>query len=203
MDDIAQKIDQDNHRRKATAEATKRKADMERLAALEMRDASLKGTVKREQLQDLGTLESATIREKQAQRTEKRFIFQNTFPLRLCLQCEISRKADPADPAHDEPVQKKHHNPIADVGEKLQQYIANQKTMISMATQRDDIRREILHNGFQQLPESQDRANDLLSHILEELRMQRDIQNRILTIIETLSDMVSTYGYSIQVSYHH
>lgn len=51
-----------------TSEAAKTKVEVERLAGQQMRDASLKNMVRREEMVDLGSLESAMVRERQGQR---------------------------------------------------------------------------------------------------------------------------------------
>ncbi|KAJ7849026.1 hypothetical protein B0H13DRAFT_2361530 [Mycena leptocephala] len=52
--------------------ASRKKVDLETKAALELRDAAMKGLVRREALTDVARLEGASVREKQGQRKRKR-----------------------------------------------------------------------------------------------------------------------------------
>ncbi|KAJ6557785.1 hypothetical protein B0H19DRAFT_1261383 [Mycena capillaripes] len=56
----------------ATTERSRKKTDLETVAGLELRDASMRGLVKGDQLVDVTTLEGASVRERQAQRGKKR-----------------------------------------------------------------------------------------------------------------------------------
>ncbi|KAJ7725538.1 hypothetical protein B0H16DRAFT_1736055 [Mycena metata] len=51
--------------------ASRKKADVETKAALELRDAAMKGLVRRDRLTDVAQLEGASVREKQGQRSHK------------------------------------------------------------------------------------------------------------------------------------
>ena len=72
LTELVQLIDDKETYKALVGNARSEKAKKERQAGEEMRDASLKGMVRHTELSDLGELETATVREKQGQRREKR-----------------------------------------------------------------------------------------------------------------------------------
>jgi hypothetical protein len=82
----------------ATTGSSRKKTDLETVAGLELRDASMKGLVKGDQMVDVATLEGASVRERQAQRGKKYVHFGANVIVNLLLSgvrtMTITRRID-------------------------------------------------------------------------------------------------------------
>ncbi|KAJ7041322.1 hypothetical protein C8F04DRAFT_1230408 [Mycena alexandri] len=88
--------------------ASRRKADVETKAALELRDAAMKGLVRRDHLTDVAQLAGASVREKQGQRNHKRKHDETTSD---------SDKENMSD-ADEKPKRKRGRNQLLEIVQK-------------------------------------------------------------------------------------
>jgi len=108
-----------------------------------MREASLVGLVKHNHLQDLGELPTATLREKQAQRTG-------------------TKRARPVDSAAliADSIHKRRYLSSVDTQDRLNKYMEDQAAMFAETRQRHEQHQEELLSELRGLQRLQERAID-------------------------------------------
>ncbi|KAJ7602476.1 hypothetical protein B0H17DRAFT_1222775 [Mycena rosella] len=72
MTQVAELFDAQKFARHERSAAAQKKADVETMAALQLRDGAMRGLVRRENLTDFALLDGASVREKQGQRKRRR-----------------------------------------------------------------------------------------------------------------------------------
>lgn len=173
----------DHQELKATSKSRKEKAALESKAGEEMRDAAMRGMVGRDTLCDLGTLETATVREKQGQRSGKRYGEHHlSWCPRKTDDGRLARRAADSGPESDkenEPPRKRHHTTAKGL---IKNFISDREESdakaIEDAKARDDAKHADLQSGLGEVRLAIKEMTDVLREEAK-ARREAELQNSV------------------------